>query len=219
MARDRNAEANEATVWLTGMLTGFPTCRFVLAHVFQLVLAIDALVAKNTIQVFALLLFNTLFMVYALVQVRLSFRLVQRGALLEHHPILTSFLRADPRNPLPRYQLSSTSPRLVHPRVRSSLSSYLRPKTDPLSFAQDDHPHRVDLPRHVLVDIPRVRLASLEEDWCGPADCEGVLVVPGFPVHPQIRYAFFSLRPTFPSNNLLPMIPFTSPLLILVPPS
>lgn len=46
--------------------------QFVLAHVFQLVLAVDALVAKNTIQVFALLVFNTLFMVYALVQVRLS---------------------------------------------------------------------------------------------------------------------------------------------------
>ncbi|GAA5856404.1 hypothetical protein JCM8547_008728 [Rhodosporidiobolus lusitaniae] len=42
---------------------------FVLAHVFQLVLAVDALVAKNTIQVLALLVFNTLFMVYALVQI------------------------------------------------------------------------------------------------------------------------------------------------------
>ncbi|GAA6007961.1 hypothetical protein JCM11491_006557 [Sporobolomyces phaffii] len=34
---------------------------FVLAHVVQLVLAFDALVAKNTIQVLALLIFNTLF--------------------------------------------------------------------------------------------------------------------------------------------------------------
>ena len=45
-------------------------CRFVLAHVFQLVLAFDALVAKNTIQVLALLIFNTLFVIYAAVQVR-----------------------------------------------------------------------------------------------------------------------------------------------------
>ncbi|GAA5957296.1 hypothetical protein JCM3765_000416 [Sporobolomyces pararoseus] len=42
---------------------------FVLAHVVQLVLAFDALVAKNTIQVLALLIFNTLFVVYAAVQI------------------------------------------------------------------------------------------------------------------------------------------------------
>ncbi|BGP37042.1 hypothetical protein JCM10449v2_000946 [Rhodotorula kratochvilovae] len=42
---------------------------FVLAHVTQLVLAVDALVAKNTIQVVALLVFNTLFLVYAAVQI------------------------------------------------------------------------------------------------------------------------------------------------------
>jgi len=45
--------------------------RFVLAHVVQLVLAFDALVAKNTIQVMALLIFNTLFLAYAAIQVRL----------------------------------------------------------------------------------------------------------------------------------------------------
>ncbi|GAA5924398.1 uncharacterized protein JCM15063_005631 [Sporobolomyces koalae] len=37
---------------------------FVLAHVVQLVLAFDALVAKNTIQVLALLIFNTLFVIH-----------------------------------------------------------------------------------------------------------------------------------------------------------
>lgn len=42
---------------------------FVLAHVVQLVLAFDALVAKNTIQVMALLIFNTLFVVYAAIQI------------------------------------------------------------------------------------------------------------------------------------------------------
>jgi len=41
----------------------------VLAHVVQLVLAFDALVAKNTIQVMALLIFNTLFVVYAAIQI------------------------------------------------------------------------------------------------------------------------------------------------------
>ncbi|BGP13122.1 hypothetical protein JCM10213v2_001041 [Rhodosporidiobolus nylandii] len=54
---------------------------FVLAHVFQLVLAIDALVAKNTIQVLALLLFNTLFLVYALVQIHEIRSLVNGAAL------------------------------------------------------------------------------------------------------------------------------------------
>ncbi|GAA5822517.1 hypothetical protein JCM10212_002762 [Sporobolomyces blumeae] len=42
---------------------------FVLAHVVQLTLAFDALVAKNTIQVLALLLFNTLFLAYAAIQI------------------------------------------------------------------------------------------------------------------------------------------------------
>ncbi|GAA6005347.1 hypothetical protein JCM10207_002946 [Rhodosporidiobolus poonsookiae] len=54
---------------------------FVLAHVFQLVLAIDALVAKNTIQVGALLLFNTLFLVYAVVQIHEIRALVDGVAL------------------------------------------------------------------------------------------------------------------------------------------
>ncbi|GAA6041710.1 hypothetical protein JCM8097_003094 [Rhodosporidiobolus ruineniae] len=54
---------------------------FILAHVFQLVLAVDALVAKNTIQVMALLLFNTLFLVYAFVQIHEIRRLVTGEAL------------------------------------------------------------------------------------------------------------------------------------------
>lgn len=47
-----------------------PTLRqFVLAHVTQLVLAVDALVAKNTIQVVALAILNGLLAVYAGVQI------------------------------------------------------------------------------------------------------------------------------------------------------
>lgn len=42
--------------------------RFVLAHLFQLVLALDALAAKNTIQIIGLLCFNTLFLAYSIVQ-------------------------------------------------------------------------------------------------------------------------------------------------------
>ncbi|KAL8291640.1 hypothetical protein RQP46_001898 [Phenoliferia psychrophenolica] len=42
---------------------------FVLAHVFQLVLAIDALSAKNTIQIMGLCIFNTLFLTYACIQI------------------------------------------------------------------------------------------------------------------------------------------------------
>ncbi|GAA5905459.1 hypothetical protein JCM6882_003167 [Rhodosporidiobolus microsporus] len=42
---------------------------FILAHVFQLILAIDALIAKNIIQVWGILAFNTLFLVYAIVQI------------------------------------------------------------------------------------------------------------------------------------------------------
>jgi hypothetical protein len=67
-------------------------CRFVLAHLVQLAIALDAIIAKNTIQVVrllrsiyarpqrslltlelsqvALILFNTLFLVYAIIQVR-----------------------------------------------------------------------------------------------------------------------------------------------------
>lgn len=37
----------------------------------QLVLAVDALIAKNFIQVIALLIFNTLFLAYAAIQVRI----------------------------------------------------------------------------------------------------------------------------------------------------
>ncbi|GAA5971403.1 hypothetical protein JCM11641_008340 [Rhodosporidiobolus odoratus] len=54
---------------------------FVLAHVTQLVLAVDAIVAKNTIQVVALLLFNTLFLVYAVVQIHEIRNLVNGNVL------------------------------------------------------------------------------------------------------------------------------------------
>lgn len=41
------------------------------AHLFQLVLAVDALQAKNMIQIMGLLIFNSLFLVYSIIQVRL----------------------------------------------------------------------------------------------------------------------------------------------------
>lgn len=46
--------------------------RFVFAHLFQLVLAMDALAAKNMIQIMGLLIFNSLFLVYSVIQVRPS---------------------------------------------------------------------------------------------------------------------------------------------------
>ncbi|GAA5907766.1 hypothetical protein JCM5296_004529 [Sporobolomyces johnsonii] len=54
---------------------------FVLAHLAQLALAFDALVAKNTIQVVALLLFNTLFVVYAAIQIHEIRDLIDGSAL------------------------------------------------------------------------------------------------------------------------------------------
>ena len=57
----------------------FSTCRFVLAHLFQLILAVDAVSAKNTIQIMGLCLFNTLFLVYAVIQVRSGFWVASPG--------------------------------------------------------------------------------------------------------------------------------------------
>lgn len=45
---------------------------FILAHCFQVVLAIDALSAKNTLQIMGLFLFNTLFLAYAIIQVSIT---------------------------------------------------------------------------------------------------------------------------------------------------
>jgi len=42
---------------------------FVLAHVFQFAMAVDAVYARNTLQFFALTLFNALFLVYAIIQI------------------------------------------------------------------------------------------------------------------------------------------------------
>lgn len=42
---------------------------FVLAHVFQFVLAVDALAAQNTLQIVGLVIFNTAFLVYGIIQV------------------------------------------------------------------------------------------------------------------------------------------------------
>jgi hypothetical protein len=42
---------------------------FALAHVFQLVLAVDAVYARNTLQFISLILFNLLFLIYAIIQI------------------------------------------------------------------------------------------------------------------------------------------------------
>ncbi|KAL4069398.1 hypothetical protein J3A83DRAFT_4251064 [Scleroderma citrinum] len=42
---------------------------FALAHVFQLVLAVDAVYARNTLQFICLILFNLLFLIYAVIQI------------------------------------------------------------------------------------------------------------------------------------------------------
>ncbi|KAM0750041.1 hypothetical protein T439DRAFT_348724 [Meredithblackwellia eburnea MCA 4105] len=54
---------------------------FVLAHLFQLVLAIDAVSAKNMIQIMGLMVFNTLFLVYAMIQI-LEIRSLVAGKVL-----------------------------------------------------------------------------------------------------------------------------------------
>lgn len=42
---------------------------FALAHVFQLVLAVDAVYARNTLQFICLIIFNLLFLIYAIIQI------------------------------------------------------------------------------------------------------------------------------------------------------
>ncbi|ORY58371.1 hypothetical protein BCR35DRAFT_203909 [Leucosporidium creatinivorum] len=54
---------------------------FVLAHLVQLVLAFDAIIAKNTIQVVALVVFNTLFLVYSIIQILEIKDLLETGTL------------------------------------------------------------------------------------------------------------------------------------------
>ncbi|KAI5474383.1 hypothetical protein MNV49_003402 [Pseudohyphozyma bogoriensis] len=55
---------------------------FVLAHVFQLLLAVDALTAKNTLQIVGLCVFNTLFLVYAIIQI-IEIKLLISGRALK----------------------------------------------------------------------------------------------------------------------------------------
>lgn len=43
--------------------------RFILAHLFQFVLSWDALAQKNFIQTLGLVIFNTLFLIYAIIQI------------------------------------------------------------------------------------------------------------------------------------------------------
>jgi len=61
---------------------------FALAHVFQFVLAVDAVAARNTLQFLFLALFNALFLVYAIIQIKeIQASLPQNTPGLSHIPI------------------------------------------------------------------------------------------------------------------------------------
>lgn len=63
---------------------------FALAHVFQLGMALDAVYARNTLQFFALTVFNALFLVYAIIQsseVRNSLSTVSSQSGFSHIPV------------------------------------------------------------------------------------------------------------------------------------
>jgi len=63
---------------------------FALAHVFQLAMALDAVYARNTLQFFALTVFNGLFLVYAIIQsseVRNSLSSVSLQSGFSHIPV------------------------------------------------------------------------------------------------------------------------------------
>jgi len=63
---------------------------FALAHVFQLGMALDAVYARNTLQFFALTVFNALFLVYAIIQsseVRNSLSSVSSQSGFSHIPV------------------------------------------------------------------------------------------------------------------------------------
>ncbi|KAH9075793.1 hypothetical protein EDB83DRAFT_2352351 [Lactarius deliciosus] len=63
---------------------------FALAHVFQLGMALDAVYARNTLQFFALTVFNALFLVYAIIQsseVRSSLSSVSSQSGFSHIPV------------------------------------------------------------------------------------------------------------------------------------
>ncbi|KAI0307566.1 hypothetical protein B0F90DRAFT_1944658 [Multifurca ochricompacta] len=63
---------------------------FALAHVFQLGMALDAVYARNTLQFFALTVFNALFLVYAIIQsseVRKSLTTLSSSSGFSHIPV------------------------------------------------------------------------------------------------------------------------------------
>ncbi|KAJ7169668.1 hypothetical protein C8R46DRAFT_205848 [Mycena filopes] len=60
---------------------------FALAHVFQFVMAVDAVYARNTLQFIALTIFNALFLVYAVIQIGEIRQLDTGAAIASHIPI------------------------------------------------------------------------------------------------------------------------------------
>jgi len=60
---------------------------FALAHVFQFVMAVDAVYARNTLQFIALTIFNALFLVYAIIQIGEIRQLDTSAAIASHIPV------------------------------------------------------------------------------------------------------------------------------------
>ena len=60
---------------------------FILAHVFQFILSWDALAQKNTIQIVGLIIFNTLFLIYAIIQI-IEIRSLVTGGLKPLLPLI-----------------------------------------------------------------------------------------------------------------------------------
>ncbi|KAJ7042459.1 hypothetical protein C8F04DRAFT_78233 [Mycena alexandri] len=60
---------------------------FALAHVFQFVMAVDAVYARNTLQFIALTIFNALFLVYAIIQISEIRQLDTGAAIASHIPV------------------------------------------------------------------------------------------------------------------------------------
>lgn len=64
---------------------------FILGHLFQFILSWDALAQKNTIQIVGLIIFNTLFLIYAIIQIIEVRSLVATG-LKPLMPLIPAFV-------------------------------------------------------------------------------------------------------------------------------
>lgn len=146
-----------------------PRPQFVLAHLTQLVLAVDALVAKNTIQVVALAILNGLLAVYAGIQIA-DIRSLVSGYLA----ILIWCIPACVHLSL---RLSTRTRRLMHLGLR----------------AQDDHAHADRVPCVSVAHLARVRLGGLQDDRGRPSRQEELRLVPGLHLRPQVRWVARSL--------------------------